>query len=61
MLGNVAVLVLSLVNAFVHSRDGYTAVVPQGLILSGLVVLLLIVTGWLGGLMVYRHRVGVAN
>jgi uncharacterized membrane protein len=61
MLGNVAVLVLSLVNAFVHSRDGYTAVVPQGLILSGLVVLLLIVTGWLGGSMVYRHRVGVAN
>ncbi len=35
---------LSLINVFVHSRDGYTAVVPQGLILSALVVLVLIVT-----------------
>jgi uncharacterized membrane protein len=27
---------LSLINAFVRSRDGYTAVVPTGLMLSGL-------------------------
>lgn len=33
---------LALVNVFVHSRDGYTAVVPQGLILSALTVLVLI-------------------
>ncbi|PIK73709.1 hypothetical protein CS379_06895, partial [Methylobacterium frigidaeris] len=50
-----------LVNAFVHSRDGWTSVVPTGLILSGLVVLILCVTGWLGWAMVYRHRVGVAS
>ena len=35
--------VLSLVNAFVHSRDGYTAVVPTGLILSATVLLILLI------------------
>jgi uncharacterized membrane protein len=35
---------LAFVNAFVHSRDGYTAVVPDGLILSILVVVILIFT-----------------
>ncbi len=39
---------LSVVNAFIHSRDGYTAVVPAGLTLSGLVVLLILITAWLG-------------
>lgn len=58
--GNALALVLALLNAFVHSRDGYTAVVPAGLVLSGVVVLLLLVTGWMGGALVYRHRVGVA-
>jgi uncharacterized membrane protein len=33
---------LALLNAFVHSRDGWTAVVPEGLILSGIVALLMI-------------------
>ena len=57
--GNAVALILSIVNVFVHSRDGYTAVVPTGLILSVLVVLILLVTGWQGWSMVYRHRVGV--
>jgi len=58
-LGNAAALVLSIFNAFVHSRDAYTSVVPTGLVLSGLVVLILLVTGWNGWTMVYRHGVGV--
>ena len=60
-IGNVAAVLLSLVNAFVHSRDGYTAVVPTGLTLSAVVVLILLVTGWMGWHMVYRHRVGIAD
>ena len=40
--------VLSVFNAFVHSRDGYTAVVPEGLALSAIVVLLMIVVTWIG-------------
>jgi uncharacterized membrane protein len=43
----IAVL-LAILNAFVHSRDGYTAVVPQGLILSAIVTILLIAIGWRG-------------
>lgn len=60
MIGNILVLLLSFLNALVHSRDGWTSVVPTGLILSSVVVLLLLFTGWMGWSMVYRHRVGVA-
>ena len=58
-IGNVVVLILAFINSLVHAGDGWTAVVPWGLILSAVTVLLLLVTGWLGGSMVYRHGVGV--
>jgi uncharacterized membrane protein len=58
-LGNIAVLILSIFNVLIHTRDAYTSVVPTGLILSAIVVLILLVTGWNGWSMVYRHRVGV--
>ena len=58
-IGNAAVLVVATCNALVHARDGWTAVVPTGLILSACVVAIMAVTGWLGWSMVYRHRVGV--
>ena len=38
------VIALSLVNAFVHSRDAYTAVVPDGLVLSAIVFVIMLVT-----------------
>jgi uncharacterized membrane protein len=38
----------AIVNGFVHSRDGWTAVVPTGLILSAITALLVIATSWLG-------------
>ena len=59
ILGHLVAALLSLLNVFVHSRDGYTAVIPEGLLLSALVVLILLVTGWFGTSMVYRDRVGV--
>ncbi len=43
------VMLLSLLNAFVHSRDGWTAVVPQGIVLSGIVTLLLVASAWVAG------------
>jgi uncharacterized membrane protein len=58
--GNVLAVVLSIFNALVHSRDAYTSVVPTGLTLSAIVVVILLVTGWNGWDMVYRHRVGIA-
>jgi len=59
--GNALAVLLSIVNVFVHSRDAYTSVVPTGLVLSAIVVLILLVTGWMGWEMVYRHHVGVAG
>jgi uncharacterized membrane protein len=58
-LGNVAALIVALFNCFVHSRDGWTSVVPTGLTLSAITVALLVVSGPLGAMLVYRHRVGV--
>ena len=48
-LGFSAAALLSILNAFVHSRDAYTAVVPQGVILSGIVTTVLLVLGWWRG------------
>ena len=57
-VGYVLAVLLSLLNAFVHSRDGYTAVVPTGLTLSALVVAILLITGWAGRALIAHHREG---
>lgn len=55
LLGNAVMLVLVLFNNLVHSRDGWTGVVPTGLTLSVITVLLMVVTGFFGHAMAYRH------
>jgi uncharacterized membrane protein len=60
-VGYVLAVLVSLINILVHSRDGYTAVVPTGLALSALVVVILLVTGWLSSTLVDRERVGVVR
>ena len=57
MVGYALAVLLALTNAFVHSRDGYTAVVPTGLMLSACVVIVLLLTG-IGTALVNRGRVG---
>lgn len=59
VLGNALALILAIVNALVHTRDAYTSVYPTGITLSAIVVLILLVTGWNGWSMVYRHGVAV--
>jgi uncharacterized membrane protein len=54
----IAVL-LALTNAFVHSRDGYTAVVPTGLMLSTFVVIVLVLTPLVAKTLTIRRRLGV--
>jgi len=44
----VVMLVFALVNAFLHSRDAWTSVVPAGLVLSAIVTVLALVTSWTG-------------
>ncbi len=57
-VGNALVLLLSLWNAFVHSRDAYASVMPTGIILSGIVAVLVLVTAWIGNSIVYRQAGG---
>jgi|SRR5215217_5595228 len=58
MLANVAAVVISIIN-FVIRMDDPTDIRSLGVYLSGVVVLILLYSGWLGGHMVYRHRVAV--
>lgn len=60
MLGNVAALVLTLINWILRLRGGVAeAIVPTGLIISLVVATLLGITGWYGAELVYRHKVAV--
>jgi uncharacterized membrane protein len=43
-----AAALLSLLNAFVHSRDAWTTVVPEGILLSAAVSILLLIAGFRG-------------
>jgi len=53
-----AALVLAIVNAFVHSRDAYEAVVPTGLTLSVIVFVLMLLATWFGWPRPYAYREG---
>src|SRR5882757_7953065 len=57
-VGYALAVLISLINAFVHSRDGYTAVVPTGLMLSGLTLVVLLLTAWVARASANPHRVG---
>jgi uncharacterized membrane protein len=59
MLGNVTAVVLALLSLLLRSADPARAVLPWGLALSTLIVLLILFTGWMGGELAYRHRVGM--
>lgn len=41
--------------------DPDALVVPFGIILSAVVVVIFLITGWLGGEQVFRHRVGMID
>ena len=55
-LGYMFAVLLSLLNVFVHSRDGYTAVVPTGLMLSAVVVAILALFTFVAGWSLTRDR-----
>lgn len=58
---NAVALLIALYNWYSRFEHGSSAVVPTGVVLSGIVVLVLVFAGWKGGEMVFRHRVGVAD
>jgi uncharacterized membrane protein len=61
MVGNIVVVLLSLWNWYRRYDGGDAAVLPMGLVISAVVVLILLYTGWRGWEMVYKHRVAVAD
>jgi uncharacterized membrane protein len=61
MVGNVIIVLLAIVNFWLRMSNGAEdGVLPWGLILSLIVVLLLLYTGWKGGELAYGQRVGMA-
>lgn len=59
MLGNVTAVVVELINLVLRWGHPAGALPSPGTYLSALAVLLLAFTGWKGGNLVFRHRVGV--
>lgn len=60
-IGTIVVLVLAFFNNLVHAGDGWTGVVPYGLILSALTVIVMIVAGTLDYVLLRRHAPGAGS
>ncbi len=60
-IGNALVSTISAIDLWLRYEAGPEAGSNSYVWLSGVVVVLLLGTGWLGGQLVYRHRVGVAG
>jgi uncharacterized membrane protein len=58
MLANVTAVVLELVNLVLRFNNP-DAITSTGVYISGVVVLILLYSGWKGGDLVYRHGIGV--
>ncbi|MBB4187097.1 DUF2231 domain-containing protein [Sinorhizobium terangae] len=60
-IGNAVAIVVTAVNFYLRYSNGDQAVIPEGLLLSLIVVGIFLFTGWKGWELVYRHRVGVSD
>lgn len=61
VLLNVAIVALSVVNLVLRRGDTIEHILPSGIILSIVATGLLLVSGWFGGDLVYRYKVGVTG
>ena len=59
LVGNVTAIALAAVSWILRLPDPAGAVLPGGLLLSAVIASILGVTGWYGGELSYRYRVGV--
>lgn len=58
-IGNVLLVMIEAYNFYGRYRGG--AIIPQGLTLSIIAVVVMLVNGWLGGELVFRDRVAVRD
>lgn len=61
LIGNLVAMILSVVSLLLRWGNPAAAVLPGGLILSAVTGVILGVTGWFGGELVFRHLVGVTG
>ncbi|MBD0337542.1 MAG: DUF2231 domain-containing protein, partial [Cyanobacteria bacterium Co-bin13] len=61
MLLNVGVLLLTIVNLVIRWGNPEGAIVPWGLVISWVVATLLLASGWYGGELMFRHKVGIVG
>jgi uncharacterized membrane protein len=61
LLGNLAAVALSLVSWLMRANNPEAAVLPVGITISLVVALILLFTGWLGGELSFRYKVGVVG
>ena len=61
MILNVALLVLTVANFSLRFFSSKSAILPTGLVLSLIVATLLLVSGWYGGELTFRHKVGIVG
>lgn len=59
MYGNIIALVLSGISWFMRLDEPADFIIPWGLIVSVIVATLLGITGWFGGELSFRHKIGV--
>ncbi|HEY8615001.1 DUF2231 domain-containing protein [Phenylobacterium sp.] len=60
MIGNLVAVALAAVSFYLRSTAGaQEAVAPAGVTLSMATLAIMLFTAWLGGELVYRHRVGI--
>lgn len=59
LIGSILVLALALINSLFHAGDGWTAVVPYGILLSALTVVVMAAMAWLVGPRANRENAGV--
>ena len=58
-IGNATAVVIAIWNLVIRWGDPGTVILPMGIVLSAVVVVIFVVTGWLGGELVFRHRIGM--
>lgn len=61
LFGNAAALAIALVSLTFRIGSPADAVLPSGLILSIVTVGILLVTGWMGGELAYRFKIGMID
>jgi uncharacterized membrane protein len=60
-IGNGAVLLLTLWNLAIRLDGAAAPILPTGLLISAAVVVLLLFTGWYGGELAYRYKIGAVD